>query len=365
MYKLRFIIILLIIPNLLKAQSVDLSSVDAFFDVTSTLISGKKVSNDQWSNFDNSAVYKQYSNREDKFIINTIKKSIQLVFGKTEPLKIDSILNISKKEITNNKELLIKKLFVENYTNIKDNYYDILLFRNSYNFENLINKSKLKLSSFLGHPVDSLSDLKPVHFFFASADAADKENAIIVDLNLLFRQTEEMRIELIAHEYFHNYRERFENHDFNYKCDLNYIIDMIPNEGIADMIDKTEGYEKYYSNDFYESDLSNIMIELYNSAEKDLERLHNLVIEYSLKKISKDSLIDSIIEIVKFNGHPIGFYMANKIVSEGYRKQMIEKFYNPFEFYKLYNMAAKKSESFLLSDEFINFIFKKNNCIDN
>jgi hypothetical protein len=219
----------------------------------------------------------------------------------------------------------------------------------------------LKLSSFLGHPIDSLTGLKPLHFFFASADAADKEDAIIADLNLIYRQTEGQRIALIAHEYFHNYRERFENHYFNHKCDLNYTIDMIQNEGIADIIDKTEGYEKYYSYDFFETDLSTIMTELYNSAEKDLERLHNLVIEYSQNKISKDSMVDGIIEIVKFNGHPIGFYMANKIVSAGYRKQMIETFYDPFEFYKLYNMAAKKNDSFYLSNEFMEFIFEIKN----
>lgn len=359
MNRLKFIIILFIIPNLLKAQSVDLSSVDAFFDVTSSLKSGKEISNEQWSKFDSSTVYKQYSNREDKFIINTIKESIQLVFGESETSKTDSILYISKEEMMQSKELLVKKLFEDNYININNHYEDILLFRNSYDFEDLVYKSKLKLSSFLGHPIDSLTGLKPLHFFFASADAADSEDAISADLNLIYRQTEEQRIELIAHEYFHNYRERFENHDFNYKCDLNYMIDMIQNEGIADMIDKTEGYEKYYSNDFYESDLSTIMVELYNSAEKDLQRFHDLVIEYSQNKTSKDSMVDGIIEIVKFNGHPIGFYMANKIVNAGYRKQMIETFFDPFEFYKLYNMAANKSNSFQLSDGFMEFIFER------
>jgi hypothetical protein len=345
----------------LEAQSVDLSSVDAFFDVTSSLKSGKEISIDQWSNFDNSTVYKQYSNRENKFIINTIIESIQLVFGETETSAIDSILYISKGEMTQNKELLVKKLFVDNYININDNYEDILLFRNSYDFEGLVNESRLKLSSFLEHPIDSLSGLKSLYFFFADADAADREDAIIADLNLIYSQSEEQRIELIAHEYFHNYRERFENHEFNYKCDLNYMIDMIQNEGIADMIDKTEGYEKHYSNDFYEPDLSTIMVELYNSAEKDLKRLHNLVIEYSQNEISKDSMVDSLLEIVKFNGHPIGFYMSNQIVNAGYRKQMIETFYDPFEFYKLYNMAAKKKDSFQLSVEFMEFIFKREN----
>lgn len=59
--------------------------------------------------------------------------------------------------------------------------------------------------------------------------------------------TEQQRIDFLSHEYFHNYRRYFENHDLNYKCYLNFMLDMIQNEGIADQIDKSLGYEKYYS----------------------------------------------------------------------------------------------------------------------
>lgn len=74
------------------------------------------------------------------------------------------------------------------------------------------------------------------------------------------------------------------------------------------------------------------MVDLYNSAEKDLERLQDLIIQYSKKEIPEDSMVDGLLEILKFNGHPMGYYMANQIVSAGYGKQMIETFYDPFEF---------------------------------
>lgn len=70
-------------------------------------------------------------------------------------------------------------------------------------------------------------------------------------------------------------------------------------------------------------------------------------------------MVDRLLEIIKFNGHPMGYYMANQIVSAGYGKQMIETFYDPFEFWKLYNWAAKKNDSFQLSDDFMEFIFVK------
>ena len=359
MNKFKYLLILFVIPKFLGAQSVDLSSVDAFFNVTSTLRSGNEVSIEQWMNFDSSLVYKHYACRENKFVINTIKESIQLVFGEKQSPKIDSLLSIGKEEMTNNTEILVKKLIIDNYLNVRDNYENIVSFRNSYDFEGLINNAKIKLSTFLGHPIDSLTDLKPMFLFFASADAKDSEWAITVDLNLLYRQTEEQRVELLAHEYFHNYRERFENHDFNYKCDLNYMIDMIHNEGVADMIDKNMGYKEYYSNNYFEPDLAVKMVELYNSAEEDLERLNDLIIQYSLNEISEETMVDGLLEIVKFNGHAIGFYMSSQIVNAGYKKQMIETFYDPFEFYKLYNKAAKENNQYQFSDEFMEFVFDK------
>ncbi len=359
MNKLKYVLILLILPNLLDAQSVDLSSVDAFFDVTSTLKSGGEVSNEQWENFDNSTLYKCFVNREDKLVINSIKKSIHLAFEGDNTLQIDSILNISKDKMLQNKEMLLKKLILDNYLNVNENYADIKFFRNEYDFDSLIVKSKEKLSSFLGHPLDSLTELKSVHFFFFSADAKDGEDAILVDLNLIYRQTEEQRIELIAHEYFHNYRRRFENHDFNYKCDLNHSLDMIQNEGIADLIDKSEGYKKHYTENGELSEIGEIFVNLYHQSQNDLEKLHNLVVKYSKDEIVESKMVDELIEIVKYNGHHIGFYMSNQIVRAGYRKQMIETFYDPFEFYKLYNIAAKKNDLFQLSDEFMEFIFKR------
>ena len=53
---------------------------------------------------------------------------------------------------------------------------------------------------------------------------------------------------------------------------------MIQNEGIADIIDKSCGYDNYYTKDICQPDLAELMVDLYNSAEKDLERLQDLII---------------------------------------------------------------------------------------
>lgn len=354
MNKLLLIGLLLLNFNVLVAQKVDLTSVDEFLKVTSTLKQGKEISEEQWEKFNNSSCYNRFAKSENKFLINTIKTSIQIVFG-TEA-KSDSILNISKEEMSASKALMMKKLILTNYQDINENYSSIQTFRKNYDFDSLIVKSIQRLSTFLSIPIDSTTEFKPVLFFFLNADCKDTDEALFIDFNLIFKMTEQQRIDLLAHEYFHNYRRSFENHDFNYKCDLNFMLDMIQNEGIADQIDKSQGYESYYSEIIRSTELTEIMVNSYNQAVYDLEKIQNIIISYTKDESTENRMVNELLEIYKFNGHPIGFYMSNQILKAGYRKEMIETFYNPFEFYKLYNLAAIENDNFQLSDEFMDYL---------
>jgi len=120
------------------------------------------------------------------------------------------------------------------------------------------------------------------------------------------------------------------------------------------LIDKSEGYEKYYTETLPE--MVESMVSLYNQAQEDLERLQNLSIRYTKNEISENDIGDEVLEIVKYRGHPIGFFMANHIVSAGYKSEMLKTFYNPYEFYKLYNKAAEKQNLFQLNSEFLDYL---------
>jgi hypothetical protein len=350
------IIIFVVNLNGLYAQSYDLTSVDEFFKVTGILKEGKEISNVQWTSFDSSACYRNFSKRQDKFVINTIKNSINIVFGSAPNSEQDSILSITKKEMVRDRKLMFKKNLLTNYLSVRSNYDSIKLFRENYDFNNLVEKSKQRLSSFLGQPLDSAKILKPIYFLFITADGKNIEEALYVDFNLIYKKTEQQRIDFIAHEMFHNYRGYFENYDFNHGSDLNSTLDMIQNEGIADLIDKNNGYNNYFIENGELTELGEIFVELYNQAPTDLERFQSVILDFSKDKITETKMIDEIIGIIKFGGHPIGFYMANKIVSAGYQEQMLKTFYNPYEFFSLYNKAAKEQNVFQLSDEFMNYL---------
>jgi hypothetical protein len=338
------------------AQTVDLSSVDEFLSIASALKEGKKVAEEQWDAFDNSVGYKKYAERENKFVINTIRASILMAFGKSDVAGKDSILNISKNEMAGDNKLMFRKQILANYLLMNEDFDSIKLFRDSYDFHAFVEKSKLKLFSFLGKTIDTSFRFKTVNFNCISADGRNEEDAIYLDFNLIYKLTEEQRINFLAHEFFHNYREKYENHDFNYKCDLNSGIDMIQNEGIADMIDKTRGYKQYYVYMSEAPEMAEVMVDLYNQAQGDMEKLQRLILKYAKGEIPEKEMIDNWLEIVKYNGHPIGFFMANQIVEAGHKNRMLATFYNPYEFFSLYNEAAKKMNLFQFSNEFMDYL---------
>lgn len=344
--------------NFAMAQKVDLTSVDEFFKVASTLKSGKTVPDQQWRDFDSSTCYNVFAIRENKYLINTIKNSIYIAFGKGKKAEKDSILSIPNAAMLTDKNVFQKKLILINYLEISDNFDSIKWFRENYDFNALIKKSRKRLFSFLGREADSAIQFKPVNYFFIIADGKAGADALYIDLNFIFRQTETERINFLAHEYFHHYREFYKNHEFCKKCDLNFCLDMIQNEGIADMIDKSEGYAKYFEYVVKVPALTEIMIGLYNHAEKDLERLQNTVLQYVKKEISESEMNDKISEIAKYNGHHIGYFMAENIVKAGYKEELIKTFYNPYEFYLLYNKAAKTQNLLQLSYEFMDYLKK-------
>jgi len=353
--KIAGTLILYFCVNTSYSQKVDLSSVDKFIKITSNLNDGKQISAEQWNDFDKSTGYKKYAESENKFILNTVQESIKMVFSKTKSTEIDIILGISKDSIAKNIKLMFEKRILTNFIDMNKNYASIKSFRENYDFNAYVEKSKQRLFTFLGTTADSSFKFKTVYFNCMDAEGGNDEDAVYLDFNLVYKMSEEQRINFLAHEFFHNYREKFEN-QFRRKCDLNSGLDMIQNEGIADMIDKTGGYQDYFTSALHEPELARIMVGLYDQAQEDMEKLQRVILKYTKGEISETQMIDKWLEIAKFNGHAIGCFMANQIIKAGYKNEMIKSFYNPYEFYSLYNKAAQKQNIFQFSDELMNYL---------
>lgn len=95
---------------------------------------------------------------------------------------------------------------------------------------------------------------------------------------------------------------------------------------------------------------------IYNNAPKDIEYLQTTIAQYAANQIDKDTCIDRLIGIYKYNGHALGFYISNQIIKAGLRDEMIKEFHNPYEFFRLYSLTLPKDEKALLNDDFLLFL---------
>ncbi len=76
-------------------------------------------------------------------------------------------------------------------------------------------------------------------------DASVREKSVMLDINLAMDMTEEEIVRMLAHEFFHNYREATlvnEPRNSFWK-----IFNSFENEGIADLIDKGDHPETLYA----------------------------------------------------------------------------------------------------------------------
>lgn len=322
-----------------NAQNIDFSSVDEFFNIASALQEGKKVGKVQWKRLEGSSAYRSLAQRN----VDIVKSAVCSVFGNAPAAASDNLL---------------EQLVTENYEEIDESFSDIREFRKNYDFTGLVERAKDRLRSFLLlDDLDSSVKWKPVYFFFFIPDGKDMEDALLVDFNLIFKMTEEQRVNFLAHEFFHIYRGSFKKHGF--ADDISFMLDMIQNEGIADQIDKYMGYEQYYSSVHKSAELKKVFAELYRCAENDIERLQATIVRYANNQIDFDSCVDELLEVYKYNGHCIGFYMSSQIVKAGLGDKMVKSYMFPYEFYGLYNMAAKKNGTVVLHDDFIKLALER------
>lgn len=348
----------------IKAQQVDLSSVDAFLTVATALEAGEEVGDARWKVFDSSAAYRGFATRNDPAIIHSIKTSLAMAFGQQQPGEKDKILAITPDEIGHNTNLLLKKSILTNYLDARDHLDSLRHFRGHYPFDRLADRAMQKLWTFLDRAPDTSFTPKPVYLLFISADGKNKEEALFVDFNLLYKLNEEQRINFLAHEIFHSYREKFENHEFNFKNYLNHCLDAIQNEGIADLIDKAGGYRQFFSQAGETPQMVETWVGLYQQAPDDLPRPQQVILQFAQGTIHELEMEKTLDDVVRFNGHPIGFYMANQIVEAGLKAELMKTFYNPYEFYCLYNRGTAGTSLFRFSDAFLTWLRKETEARD-
>lgn len=333
-------------------DEINLSSIDYFFKISEKLSSGIEPSEEEWKNLFETQGYK-ISTRSD-----FVRKMATFTFRPEYQHQRDSILNISIADNMDDDSKVLSKLILINFMDMKNNWTELKDFRNSYDFNSIIEDSKQRLRSFLKDPVDSLIVFPSLSLLCQEADAQSKPQGIVIDFNLFFKQipTNE-NINLLAHEMFHSHRKHFENKEFVRSNNLMRQIDKLQNEGIANMIDKTihSILQKLIDLGYPES-----VVELYHSTYKStpakLQAMDSITCSFIHKEINEEEFNKQFRDFCLFGGHPNSLYMSDVIQKAGLKDVLIANFYRPVEFIKIYNEAARQEGDYIFSDEFVHYL---------
>jgi hypothetical protein len=334
-------------------DEIDLSSVDKFFDVAQKLSSGIKLSENEWDSLFETKGY-QISAKADirKKIIHEMMETVFVPHS----AESDSILHIPVEQIISNPVAMLTRLTLVNFLEIKENKDILQTYRHSYDFGHIKASSAERLRAFLLHPVDSFILFPSVNLLCYELDAQSKKDGIVWDFNLFFKQTEEERINFLAHEMFHTYRANFVNQDFLNSSHFMQQIDKLQDEGIADLIDKKENIVESIKGIGLPDSFIEMYSDTYENTPQILKNFDDIVCSFARTEISEEEFNSKVKDYFLFGGHPNGYYMSKMIKKTGLTDELLKSFYSPIEFLKLYNQSARKEKGYIFSDEFINYI---------
>lgn len=191
--------------------------------------------------------------------------------------------------------------------------------------------------------------------FQPDAFAIPEDNVILMDVLFAYNYGKGFE-KFLGHELFHIYTGKYISRlkPFDYEDDaLIWGIDKLRNEGIADLIDKENIFDKDYKSEY---DLK--YIEHYQNSKQHLQAIDSLLQEiardhFKLKEVGKEVRRE-----MPFGAHPLGLYIAKIIKSEMGKKSLLQCLESPFPFLYLYNEIAKKSDGkyYTFTDESIQYL---------
>jgi hypothetical protein len=305
----------------IHAQTINTEAVTKYWELTDSLKHNKPITDAQWERFINIDGNKTYASSEfDSVMLTRYRKAIEIAYMPAN----DSLLQARLK--AKDWYCILAKRYKDEEAQLKGYLANITekpdYFNQAYKYvyEYLPKKSQHRVK-----------DVK-LYYNCLSNDAISYPNGLFFSLLSVIDNSKTKTGTLEAHELHHRLREETDiskNQDPKDEG-LLWAIHNIPNEGIADMIDKT--WEK-------PEDIKEWLID---PAPATIKSLDSCIMVLALNKynIQTERYYRNLLK--RTTGHMPGFYMAQVIVKNGYKQQMIDGSADPFTFFYLYNKATVK-----------------------
>lgn len=319
-------------------SKIDFSGADHFWTITALLKQGIDPSDKEWTAFLETPYYKFNYYSSDK-LRNWIKNSITTAFLPEKMKNRDTILN--RPDSDYGKVVLLHMIDAEK------NKESIQLYQQALTRQNFIDSIISISQQYL--PKGTISKFKKPNISFGifKPDANGASTGIYVDLK--FAQDFPDFDLLMAHEAHHYYvghiRKKMVNDKNDSAAVLINVINQLQLEGIADQIDK----EASLASGRY--DINNKFRIYYEDPLPNLQKVDSLlkIIYHNPGTVKENGKL--INELLPLGGHPHGYYLSQTIKTVLGKKALISTCYNPFDFIRLYNKAAKRKGLFYFSNE--------------
>jgi len=313
-----------------QVDSLDFSGVEKFFHIAGTLEKDIEPSPAAWDSLFKTPGYEVLT--ESEFSRQFFMENFSLVFMSSKRNELEASLEEAK-----DRPFYLQHL--RHYLRAKQEREKIIAYMDSLQVyaDEVMAESASKAKHYL--PSMEAKDYIPVSFVIFANDARGYD-PVVIDILFAMELGDKLPL-LIGHELHHYYRNKMlafdrDNIDEAFE-DILWVLDQIHAEGLADQIDKRILFSDK-SSPLYQFSVQ--WASMVAQAPDYIRKMDETLSRITFSPGEIRSAGAALKEELPMSGHPIGFYMANNIISEKGKAAVVADIGNPFAFFRLYNEAA-------------------------
>lgn len=313
------------------AQKINTKALEVYWEITAELRKGDTLSIERWKDFlklKGNNIYIDNQSFDDAYL-EKYRRTLQFVYN---PKNDQALRGMMEDKVHNwmaykiNQYKVNEKELIEYAAHLNEPSYLDSMYKNAWEW-------------LPGH-LQKKSPETEIYFIPIENDALVQNGIIVFTLWSAYNQDKLKYGILGGHELHHVLRHEVTFNKITPSEEgILYVLNGILNEGTADMVDKV--YSFNHSGDIiYEYHYDDLLLHQADSIIKQIDTCMQLMRKSDNKIFSTKKQFRTLID--NSSGHKPGYYMADVIVRNGYRRELIENIQNPFKFICLYNKAALK-----------------------